>query len=75
MVAGFGDEVGGFGVVGTGFVVAAFAEVEAGLGEVGVREVEFHAGAGGDFEDFIEVVLGATGEEAEGEIFKLARAA
>jgi hypothetical protein len=37
--------------------------------------VEAHAGAGGDAEDFFEVMRGAAGEEREGEIVSLSRTA
>jgi len=70
VVAGFGDEAGGFGEVGAGLVAAAFAQVEAGLGEVGVREVELHAERVAILKDFVEVVLSAAGEEAARNVVK-----
>src|SRR5205807_2506866 len=45
-------------------------EGEACGGEVVVGEVEAHAGAGGDAEDFVEVMGRAAGEERAGEMVK-----
>ena len=75
VVAGGLDEVGGFLGVFAGFGLVAVGEVERGLFQVVVGEVEAHAGTGGDFVHFVEVVLGAAGEEAEREEFELSGAA
>ena len=74
VVAGLGDQ--GFGLVevveGLG---AVGGEEVAGHGEVVVGEVESHAGAGGDLEDFLEVVGGSSGEEGAREKVEWAGAA
>src|SRR5271157_1475867 len=61
VVAGGVDEGFGFG--------------EVAAGEVVVREVEAHAGAGGDAEGFFEIVGRAACEEAEGKVVESSRAA
>jgi hypothetical protein len=58
-----------------GFVDQAFGLGQIALGEVVVGEVQPHAGAGGDAENFIEVRVGAAGEEGPSKKFDGARAA
>src|SRR5579863_2455589 len=63
-----GAEFGEFGIAAVvdGFVDEAFGFGEVAFGEMVVGEVKAHAGAGGDFEDFLEVVGSAAGEMGEG---------
>jgi hypothetical protein len=74
VIAGLLDQDFGFFEMRVGFGAVAVAEGEAGGGEVVVGEVEPHAGASGDAEDFFEVVGRAAGEEAEGKIAEISRA-
>ena len=68
VVAGFLDQGFGLGEMLAGLDAVAVAEGEAGGGEVVVGEVESHAGARGDAEDFVEVLGRAAGEEGERQI-------
>jgi hypothetical protein len=51
-----------------GLSAVALAEGEAGGCQVVVRDEEPHARAGGNSEDFVEVVRRAAGEEGKGKI-------
>jgi uncharacterized membrane protein YeaQ/YmgE (transglycosylase-associated protein family) len=53
---------------GFGFEEVVAGVVAAGHGEVVVGEVKAHTGSGGDAVDFVEVVVGAAGEESAGEM-------
>jgi hypothetical protein len=59
MVAGLVDQTLGFG--------------EVALGEVIVGEKELHAGAAGDAQDFLEIVVRAASEEGAWKVVKCSR--
>ena len=73
MVAGFFDELGGFLDVRTRVTKPVLVDVEPSLGEMVVGEEEAHAGAAGDLEDFVEIVLSAACKEGKRQEVETAR--
>jgi hypothetical protein len=51
-----------------GLVDEPFGFLDIAFGEVIIGEVKTHAGSGGDFADFFEIVIGAASEESAGKV-------